>query len=140
VIQTGSTLTAAQAGAIYQWVDCNSGYTPIPGANGQSFTSAVAGAYALIITSGGCSDTSSCYTVVGIGTSPVAKPRVLEVRPNPAGEFFSVLGATGRVVVTDLVGHVVAELPDHEGDLSGWRAGVYLLRDESGAVCKLVRR
>lgn len=59
----GSTLTANEAGATYQWINC-SGNTPIAGATNQSFTPTQTGNYAVIVNNGSCSDTSDCENVV----------------------------------------------------------------------------
>jgi hypothetical protein len=69
VIQAGSTLTANAVGAGYQWLDCN-GYIPLSGETSQSFTADSSGSYAVIITQGGCSDTSDCYQVYIGGVPP----------------------------------------------------------------------
>lgn len=56
------TLTAHLSGASYQWINCANS-TPVAGATNQSFTPVANGSYAVIVTSSGCSDTSSCHFV-----------------------------------------------------------------------------
>jgi subtilisin-like proprotein convertase family protein len=58
----GNTLTSAQTGAIYQWVNCPS-FTSIAGAVNQNFTATTSGNYAVIITRNGCVDTSNCIAI-----------------------------------------------------------------------------
>lgn len=64
VTQNGSTLSASQAGALYQWIDCDNGNQAIAGETNQSFTPTVSGNYAVEITLSGCTVTSAC-TVIG---------------------------------------------------------------------------
>ena len=61
--QNGALLTADQASASYQWLDCNDNYSPINGEINQFFTPSITGNYAVEITINSCSDTSSCYIV-----------------------------------------------------------------------------
>lgn len=51
VTQSGNTLTAVEAGASYQWINCATNQ-PIAGATGQSFTPVSSGSYAVQITLG----------------------------------------------------------------------------------------
>ncbi|HHZ65695.1 MAG TPA: hypothetical protein EYN51_09415, partial [Flavobacteriales bacterium] len=66
VTQTGVLLTADEAGANYQWLNCP-GMTAITGATNQEYTATANGNYAVIVTNNGCSDTSACYTVSAVG-------------------------------------------------------------------------
>jgi N-acetylneuraminic acid mutarotase len=60
VSTVGNSLQANQAGASYQWINCSSGNSIIPGATAQSFVPATTGSYAVIVTLGTCSDSSVC--------------------------------------------------------------------------------
>jgi hypothetical protein len=61
VTQLGGTYTVNEAGADYQWVDCNDDYAPVAGETNQSFSPLLSGYYAVIVTQGSCSDTSDCF-------------------------------------------------------------------------------
>lgn len=63
VSNVGTTITATVSGAAYQWVDCNNGNAPIPGATSQSFTATASGSYAVEITANGCTVLSACTDV-----------------------------------------------------------------------------
>jgi len=64
VSQVGAILTSNQAGAFYQWLDCDNAYSQIAGATGISYTpSNLTGNYAVEVDLSGCIDTSSCYLV-----------------------------------------------------------------------------
>jgi hypothetical protein len=75
-------LSANQVGATYQWVDCDNGNAPISGEIGQTFTATVNGNYAVEVTVGGCTETSSCEAVTGVGVKEVANNTV-SIYPNP---------------------------------------------------------
>lgn len=66
VTQNGAMLTSNEAGASYQWLNCDQGYSMINGETLMSFTpptNPVSGNYAVEITQGACVDTSACYLV-----------------------------------------------------------------------------
>ncbi len=86
VTQNGSTISAVLSGASYQWINCNAGNSPVPGANNQSFIPAVNGSYAVIVTQNGCSDTSSCTTIDILNLDEKTKGTNWVVYPNPAQE------------------------------------------------------
>lgn len=91
VTQSASTLTAQQSGATYQWIDCSSN-TIVAGANGQSYTAAVSGTYAVIVTTGDCSDTSACIPVTAVGIHETASQNNgITLQPNPAADQLQVL-------------------------------------------------
>lgn len=89
------------------------------------------------------------YSVIlttGMPEIPVSIAEVQErtpfvVYPNPTGDVLNV-EAEGKVVVTDLLGHVVKATECHGTqaiDLSGLAAGVYLVR-YSGSTVKIVKQ
>ncbi|MBN4072466.1 T9SS type A sorting domain-containing protein [Crocinitomix catalasitica] len=149
VTQTGSTLTADEAGATYQWLDCPA-MTPIVGATSQVYTATANGDYAVIITNGGCTDTSTCYTVTGVSVIENDFGNELLVYPNPTDGNFSIdLGEnyqTVSITMTDLSGKEILSKTYKEGQLLNLKidepVGVYLLIIESGnkkAVIRLVK-
>lgn len=83
VTATAFTLTANNAAATYQWVDCDNNFAPIPEATNQTFEPAVTGLYALIINDGICSDTSECYFFDKTGIA-VLQDEAFAIYPNPA--------------------------------------------------------
>ncbi len=64
---TGNVLTADQTATSYQWLNCNSNYSEIVGANAQSFNPTTNGSYAVTFaqTIGFCSitDTAACVAM-----------------------------------------------------------------------------
>lgn len=63
----GATISANNALATYQWVDCDSNFNIIPGETNQSFTPVKNGNYAVILEENGCMDTSACVNINNIG-------------------------------------------------------------------------
>ncbi|MFK8038945.1 MAG: T9SS type A sorting domain-containing protein [Crocinitomicaceae bacterium] len=77
------TLTASLTNATnYQWVDCDAGFQPIPGATSQSFSPLANGNFAVSITSNGCSALSLCNQIIGLGIDKVEKS-IFSIFPNP---------------------------------------------------------
>lgn len=80
----GSTLSALQSGATYQWIDCNNGNAAVSGATAQNFSPTVTGDYALVISSANCSDTSGCLFVdMGTGLEENNFDDYGTIYPNP---------------------------------------------------------
>lgn len=104
------TITATAENAAYQWLDCDNGYAPIAGQTDRAFTPAVNGNYAVIVTQGGCSDTSECVTISSLGTDALPANGLL-IYPNPVSDaltisapgndnelYFDIFNATGQLV------------------------------------------
>lgn len=110
VTQSGFMLTADETGATYQWVNCP-GMTAISGATNQSYTASSNGDYAVIVTLNGCTDTSTCYTVSGIGIDENDFGSGIQLYPNPARDQFLIdLGEmypAVTVTLSDLTGKTV---------------------------------
>ena len=149
VTQTGPLLTAVESGATYQWLDCL-GMTPIIEATNQSYTATANGDYAIIVTNNGCSDTSTCYTVTGVGIIENYLGNELLLYPNPTDGNFSIdFGETYSsvtITMTDLNGKMIQSKTYNESQLLNLRldepAGVYILVIQSGekkAVIRLIK-
>ena len=64
VTVTGATIQANEAGAVYQWLDCDNNLAPIAGETNQAFTAtAITGNYAVEINVQGCVATSTCELI-----------------------------------------------------------------------------
>src|SRR5690606_35587806 len=72
------TITAAQADAIYQWVDCNDNNALIEDATSQSFTAVESGNYAVTITANGCTVLADCTEIV-LESEVCAAPSAIEI-------------------------------------------------------------
>lgn len=130
----GATLTANAIGGNYQWLDCNSGYAPISGANSQQFTPVANGNYAVAVTvSGGCVDTSACVNFNYLGITSVTQENLLSIYPNPnTGEFVIIINHTAHITITDALGKQVYSQPMAAGmqniKLKTETAGIYFIK------------
>jgi uncharacterized delta-60 repeat protein len=102
-------LTADQAGAMYQWLDCNNGNAEIPGAIAQSYAPTANGSYAVAVTLSGCTETSACATISTIGINDNTFSEGINLYPNPAT---SVLYLSIENMVAE---HVTTEMLDIRG-------------------------
>jgi hypothetical protein len=103
VVQVGNALVSTANNASYQWIDCSTSQS-VPGATGQSFTPIANGNYAVVATENGCTDTSSCYTVIVTGANGAST--LLDnvtIYPNPAvGEIHIAFAQTMNTVTIRL--------------------------------------
>ncbi|WP_417590768.1 LamG-like jellyroll fold domain-containing protein [Owenweeksia hongkongensis] len=112
VVWASSTqLHAKLGGANYQWVNCDSNKA-IQGAVLQNFTPTYGGNYAVVLTKGGCTDTSACeFTNVGLTENDLPQ---LSVYPNPTkGRFTFSQGMdteVGTLFVINPAGKIVAQI------------------------------
>ena len=108
--QNGTTLTADQTGATYQWLDCDNNYAVINGETNQSYTPAVTGNYAVEVNMNGCIDTSACFLVDYTGIEELFQTekelikiidfmgRETEIKPNTPLIFIYSDGTRERVM------------------------------------------
>ncbi|MBK8615249.1 MAG: T9SS type A sorting domain-containing protein [Flavobacteriales bacterium] len=138
VTASGYTLTAQMIGAQYQWLDCDNGYSPIPGSIGQNFTPGYSSSYAVRLTTTGCVDTSGCWTITGVGLNEQLPTDAVTVGPNPTDGSVAVRVAgfgSWTMRMLDAQGReVVAARRVHEAsstmDLSTLPAGMYVVEVE----------
>lgn len=84
---SGNTITSNAMNAKYQWLNCTS-QALLVGDTNQSFTPNANGDYAVIVTENGCTDTSACTSITGIGLNDLNLNPALEIYPNPShGQF-----------------------------------------------------
>gem|GEM_PF-2307339 len=106
---TFGTFTSDQAGAGYQWIDCNT-QSAIIGETNQNFTPTVNGDYAVIVTSNGCTDTSACQSITNVGVDELNLIDIL-VFPNPSNGEFTIQSATeGRFYIQNELGQILQEI------------------------------
>lgn len=154
VTNISDSLVSNATGVTYQWMNCESGYAAIPGANGQGYQPTNTGIYAVQIVGNECVDTSACFQVVIFNDGLVQSSfkEAIRLYPNPAsdlliiemGEYLPLTEATimnglGQALSTEVFQHQesihlnLAELPQ----------GLYVIRLRSGdreAVMKVEKR
>jgi len=134
------TITANLAGASYQWLDCDLGFSQISGETGQSFTAIQNGNYAVEVVFGGCLDTSSCVTVNNTGMENYFNNFIL-FYPNPSdGRFVISLKEDAEISIYDLSGKEIVNKKLLQGiseiDLGEISEGVYLLKISGNTIVK----
>ncbi|MEY3342571.1 MAG: hypothetical protein RL090_255 [Bacteroidota bacterium] len=150
VSQSGATLISQQPNGPYQWINCTTG-APVAGATGQFFTATANGQYAVVLSQGGCNDTSVCVTVTGINTGLWEHiEQNISVSPMPFDDQLTITlqpGPPTKLYISDLSGRIVL----NELEISGGESrsvsteqiasGVYLLQSADGRIrMKLIRR
>ncbi|MEY3442042.1 MAG: hypothetical protein RLZZ519_323 [Bacteroidota bacterium] len=140
VTVNGNTLMANQAGVSYQWLDCNL-FAPVSGATSQSFSPAVSGNYAVIVSQGTCADTSTCTTVTITQTDDALAAAAIQVYPNPATETLTIQSQEiiESATLTNLLGAVVQMETTHRFSVAALPQGVYVLRIQTASGLKNAR-
>ncbi len=146
-----NSLSCLESGAdSYQWLDCDNDYVPINGATNRGFNPSFNGSYAAAITVNGCTDTTSCYSVTGIGIIE-SQFLGLSLYPNPAeGKVTVELGKYYGSVTAEIfntAGQVVRSenfynTNELELFIDDFPPGVYWLQlsaDKSRAFLKVVK-
>lgn len=147
VSNVSNTLTAAQSGVSYQWIDCNNANSPINGATNQSFTPNANGSYAVILENGTCSVTSACTAITTVGLDELTAKTT--IYPNPASNQIVVEGSLGSNVSIfnqfgQLVSQTVLNSNQENIDISNLADGVYsvqiLQTNETQSIHKLIKQ
>jgi uncharacterized repeat protein (TIGR01451 family) len=152
VTVAGGVLNAAPGMDSYQWVNCSSGFAPVPGETGQTFPPATAGTYAVIVTQHGCIDTSSCHLLlVNVDPTEGRSPSV-SLTPNPSEGAFTLLADSPieRFTIVNANGQIVhsenqSALPQTRwaAEVDFLPAGLYLVKvqmERGEATLRLVLR
>lgn len=136
LLSSGANITAQQAGATYQWVNCATN-TAIAGATSQTYTATANGSYAVVVTINGCSDTSNCVPITGVGIMENNFDALGNIAPNPATNNIRLtLWAEQKnvtVEVCDVTGKIIytryfESVTDATINTSEWLKGVYVLK------------
>ena len=84
-----NVLTATAASGSFQWVNCDSGFTPIQGETNATYTATQTGNYAVIVSENGCVDTSGCAFVMVTMREELISGRDFTISPNPHTHQFT---------------------------------------------------
>lgn len=111
ISQNSGTLMAVASPATYQWLNCNSNYSPVADAIDQSFTAIANGNFAVEITQNSCIDTSICMSVTISGILENNFKNNILLYPNPTkGLIFIDLGSDLKninLTITDINGKFI---------------------------------
>ncbi|ALO16499.1 hypothetical protein L21SP5_02879 [Salinivirga cyanobacteriivorans] len=147
----GFVITANATGATYQWLDCDDNYTAISGETGQSFTATANGNYAVEVTQNGCTDTSDCIAITGLGIDENSFGNRVRIYPNPTnGKLRIALDDNYRKVqvrISNVTGQNILtkkyDATDQiDMDIEG-KPGVYFIQltvDDKQAVLKVIKQ
>ena len=152
VTQTGFELEANNTVASYQWINCDSNNAIIPGAINRTYLVTTSGNYAVIISENGCTDTSYCVLVDGLGINDFAENRDINVYPNPIGLNTSVVTidvsntSNYDIIIRDLTGKTIyleegLNNETNQIDVSRFAAGTFFIEirnDNSSEYRRLI--
>ncbi|MBK9673579.1 MAG: immunoglobulin domain-containing protein [Bacteroidetes bacterium] len=147
ILQNGATLSSSISGANYQWVDCENGLAPIPGATNQSFNPTVNGFYALIISKGLCVDTSACFNVNSVGINILDFEEGISIFPSPVKNVLQISSSSMQLIEVNLYSSIGALLIEQKQtkkqvsiDLSSYANGIYFveIKTDKGHIRKKV--
>lgn len=143
ILQADNILYAKGSGYSYQWVLCP-GYTPIPGANGNSYLATSNGSYALIISNSNCVDTSDCVEITGLGLNEFAKTSSSHIYPNPSGGVFTIDVAAemtgGTAMMYNTLGQKVNTVQlKNQQTTTELPAGLYFIKIEKGQRVEMLK-
>ena len=150
MIQNGITLQAISS-TTYQWFNFDNNFAVINGATNQTYTATANGNYAVAITQNGCTDTSACYTITGVGINEINAANDFTLYPNPTTVEFTVyseqLTVNSTIVITNTLGEVMQTV--HSNSQSSiincqlLPAGIYFVQvvtDKGSVVKKVVKQ
>ncbi|MNJ83400.1 hypothetical protein D3C87_08180 [compost metagenome] len=138
--QVGLNLVADLGGDGYQWVNCATGNTPIPGATNSFYEATQNGTYAVIVTIGSCSRLSNCISITTVGMEEWSQIENLSLFPNPTSGTLTIQSSGSQdLKVINLVGSVVRTISVTAGeskqvDLSSLGAGSYYLQSKTKVI------
>ena len=135
--QSGSDLMADLTGASYQWLDCNNAMAVISGETNQQFSPSQNGNYAVEVTSNGCSDTTDCMEVTGLGIYN-EQELLISIYPNPADNVINISSnySVDGVTVYSADGRMIQQVNSYvdQIDCSDLPSGIYFLELNIGAI------
>ena len=130
---SGITLSATETGVNYQWYDCAHDM-PISGETNQNFTATANGSYYVEVENNGCSYTSDCMQVTGVGIEEQEFAPQAKLYPNPTnGNFTLDFGEnlSGSVTLYDISGRQLQSFNVNSNlidvNIAG-DSGLYLIR------------
>lgn len=139
-------INANAFGAVYQWLDCTNNFSPIVGENNQSFIATNSGSYAVEINVNGCTDTSRCVQIVGVGVEEL-KQQSYSIAPNPSKGITylrKVDNSPLEITVTSIEGQLIIQNSWNDSgifpiDLSNESNGIYLIKIATGNTVELMK-
>jgi Secretion system C-terminal sorting domain len=148
VTVVSGTATSDQGGALYQWLDCNSGMAAIGGATSQSYTPGTAGNFAVEVNLGSCVDTSSCVSLIPSAITEINEINQIHIYPNPANEIITIENRSLNTIhytISDVTGKTILSGSLSNGssslNISAFAKGLYFFNPakHGNAVIKIIK-
>lgn len=132
ITQTSTNLRSNDNSGSYQWINCDTN-SPILGATDQVFTPIASGNYSVVVTSGTCTEESTCVAFTALNVEEFTASEIL-VYPNPVSSILKVennLGLDVNILVNDITGKVIHSSKSTDGsieiDVKNEATGVYFV-------------
>jgi len=121
-----------QAGAEYQWLDCDDGNAVINGETSQNFSPIISGNYACEVTKGCVVDTTNCVNVIISNVNRVSSEISLTIYPNPASTLLSIKTPNdniSNISIYDITGKSINVVRSgiNKVDVSHLPNGIYII-------------
>ena len=124
----------------YQWVDCNNANTPITGETNATITPTVNGSYAVMITEGSCTETSSCTTISSVGINELTVDNI-QLYPNPASASITIEtdAIIENVKIFSMLGNLLINTNENNITVTELSPGVYFALVKTDAGSKQIK-
>ncbi|HEY3429901.1 MAG TPA: T9SS type A sorting domain-containing protein, partial [Cyclobacteriaceae bacterium] len=135
IVVADDLLTSSSSVGIFQWLDCENNFEPLPGENNDTLMVALPGSYALVNGAGTCIDTSACVVVALTSIEIGESDPQIRIFPNPVSSILFINGYDSLPVkemsIRNALGEKVYTQRDVNSsasmDLTGCRPGLYFL-------------
>lgn len=98
---TETSISSNQAGALYQWIDCNTNL-PIENETNQTFSpSSANGTYRVEVTTASCTELSDCFVFATLGLETFNKDEVT-IYPNPSASNITINLASNQLFKAEI--------------------------------------
>lgn len=144
---TETTISSNQAGALYQWIDCNTNL-PIQNETNQTFLPSANGTYRVEVTTASCTELSDCFVFATLGLETFNKDEVT-IYPNPSASNITINLASNQLFkaeIKSVSGKIVLSKNSLKSsvtlDISRWSSGVYFVTvstDKKTGTYKIVK-
>ena len=135
---SGNIATAQTVGVTYQWLDCDNGNAVIASETNQSFTASVSGNYAVVVTEGNCTDTSTCVNLSTVSVYDLGSAMdSYQLYPNPTTEKITIYNFDlfiDNITIVDVTGKLVKSFTPKRSviDVSMLQKGIYFVKIQHG--------
>lgn len=135
-VTNGNLIIANATNATFAWIDCQDGHIIFDDPSMSQFMPNYNGPFAVIVTQNGCSDTSECVIILGIGIEERNGTMDVQIYPNPASEKINITlnkSIDAEVSVCNLAGKALIRYTlkgksNFDLSISNLESGVYFIK------------